>query len=138
MKKNTTKLMAAVFAAGAVVSILAGCSSQSDTVSRNLSTDADNFKIERQIVFHNDITNTYIATIEGLCSLGNDDGAHQTTVTCKIGPDSYVKEIFRMGDNTSVSSIQTEPSKADPFHYKIIFSPEKIVPNIETQTSAGN
>lgn len=132
------KIIAAVVIAAGVVSILAGCSSQADTVSQNLSKDADSFKITRQIVFHNDITNTYIAEVEGLCSLGNNDSGNQKTVTCKIGADKYVKETFYMGDNTSVSSIQTEPSSVDPFHYKIIFRPETIVPDIETQTSAGN
>lgn len=132
--KKTTAI-AAVALALLTPAVLAGCTSQAATASYNLSQDADSFKINRQIVFHNDITNTYIAEIQGLCSLGNDDSAHERTVTCKIGDDKYVKEIFQMGDNTSVSSIQTEPSKTDPFHYKIIFRPETIVPDIETQTS---
>lgn len=134
MKKKLTATAALVTAA---VLALAGCATEADTTSYNLSKDADNFKIHRQIVFHNDITDSYIAEVSGLCSLGNDDGAHETTVTCKIGPNRYVKEIFRMGDNTSVSSIQSEPVDADPYRYKIIFKPEQIIPDIETRTSAG-
>lgn len=116
---------------------LTGCT-QADTVSYNLSRDADSFKIHRQIVFHNDITDTYIAQVEGLCSLGNEDGEDETTVTCKIGEDEFVKEIFRMGDNTSVSSIQTEPADADPYHYTIIFKPETVIPAIDLQTSGDD
>lgn len=115
----------------AVAPILAGCS-QADTVSNNLSQDADSFKIHRDIIFHNDITDSVIAQISGLCSLGNNDSGGERTVTCKIGADSYVKEIFQMGDNTSLSSVQTEPSKSDPFAYKIIFKPTAV--NLELQT----
>lgn len=124
---------AAVLAAG--ITALAGCTTQADTVSQNLSNDADSFKITRQIVFHNDITDKYLFEIKGLCSLGNNDGEGERTVTCKIGPDKYVKEIFQMGDNTSVVSIQTEPSSSDPYHYEVIFRPETIIPDIELQTS---
>lgn len=133
MNRIAKTLAATIVAAAAVVG-MAACT-QADTVSYNLSKDADSFKINRQIVFHNDITDTFIAEIEGLCSLGNSDNEGEKTVTCKIGPDQYVKESFFMGDNTSVSSIQTEPSDADPYRYTVIFKPEAIVPDIDLQTS---
>lgn len=52
--------------------ILASCS-DADTVSRNLSIEADYFKVERRVIFYNGITGEYMLTIEGKCSLGNDD-----------------------------------------------------------------
>ncbi|MBT2502997.1 hypothetical protein [Curtobacterium sp. ISL-83] len=134
MNKRT---IATVAIAATAVLALAGCTSQADTVSENLSRDADSFKIHRQIVFYNGITDKYIAEVDGLCSLGNNDSSKQRTVTCKIGPDKYVKETFGLSDNTMVWSLQTEPAKADPYRYKVIFKPESIIPNIETQTSAG-
>lgn len=129
------KLITTVAVGAAAVLALAGCSSQADTVSENLSKQADSFEIHRQIVFYNGITDKYIAQVEGLCSLGNNDSAKQRTVTCKIGPDKYVKETFGLSDNTMVWSLQTEPVKADPYRYTVIFKPESIIPNIETQTS---
>lgn len=130
MKKIVAIALAAVAAIG-----LAGCSAESDTASYNLSKDADSFEITRKVVFHNDLNDTYLFEIEGRCALGNDDTDNQTTVICKIGEDKYVKEIFRMGDNVSVTAIQTEPTSVDPYHYTIIFRPETIIPNIELQTS---
>jgi len=135
------KLARGLVAAASVVLLagtLAACSSQSDTASYNLSKDADSFEITRKVVFHNDLNDTYLFEIEGRCALGNDDPDNQTTVICKIGEDKYVKEIFRMGDNVSVTAIQTEPSNTDPFHYTVIFRPETIIPNIELQTSAND
>lgn len=133
MRKRTMIAATVALAAGLVA--LTGCSSQADRASYDLSKEADSFQISRQIVFHDDITDTNIAKVDGRCSLGNDDSAGERTVTCKIGPDKFVKEIFQMGKNTSVSSIQTEPSTVDPYHYDVIFAPESVVPHIEVQTS---
>lgn len=134
MKLTRKKGIAALVIGATAVAVLAGCTSQADTVSRNISTDADSFKINRQVVFHDDITNTYIASVEGRCSLGNDDTSTQTTVTCQIGPSSYVKEIFRTGKNTSVSAVQTEPSSSDPYHYTVVLKPQEVIPHIQVQT----
>lgn len=117
----------------ASVLVLAACSSSAVTVSKNLSNDADAFKVTRQIVFHNDITDTYLFEVTGLCSLGNNDTAKESTVTCKIGADTYVKEIIRTGDNVSVTAVQTQPTPSDPYHYEVFFRPSTIVPNIQTK-----
>jgi hypothetical protein len=42
---------------------LTGCT-DADTVSYNLSKDADYFKVNRRIVFYNGITADYMLTIE--------------------------------------------------------------------------
>jgi hypothetical protein len=136
MKTSKKLLLAAALAVGAVS--LTGCATQADTVSYNLSKEADSFKVTRQIVVYNGITNEWVAEITGLCSLGNgEEGSDQTTVTCKIGPDQYVKQIYRLGDNVSIISTQVEPIDADPYRYKVILKPEQVIPDIELQTSAG-
>lgn len=60
---------------------LAGCTSEADTASYNLSKSADTFEVQRRIVFFNGITDKYLLTIEGLCSLGNNDKAGQLSIT---------------------------------------------------------
>lgn len=76
---------------GIMTLIMTACS-DADVASQNLSQAADNFEINRRIVFYNGITDSYMLTIEGLCSLGNaDDRSKQLTVTCKVGADQYKK-----------------------------------------------
>jgi hypothetical protein len=128
-------------AAGVLAALaLVGCSSQADTVSQNLSTQADNFTIYRDIVLHDDFTNQPVEEIEGLCSLGNDDTLPERTVTCKIGSDSFVKEILDMGNNESLTAIQTQPVASDPYAYKIIFKPTTIDFDLQTpnHNAGGN
>lgn len=134
MTRSKKHLIALTIGLTAAAFTLAGCT-QADTVSHNLSKDADSFKIHRSIIFHDDLTDTNIAEVKGLCSLGNDDTSRHRTVTCKIGKDQYVKEIFQMGDNTSLSSIQTQSSRSDPYAYEIIFKPTTI--NLDLQTAVG-
>jgi hypothetical protein len=111
--------------------ILAGCSADADVASRNLSKAADMFEINRRIVFYNGITGEYMLTIEGLCSLGNHDSAGTLSVTCKTGPTNFKKHFLGLSDNVTYFVEQMEPAQASVFHYRVVFKPQVIVPDID-------
>lgn len=117
------------FALLAVVTV-SGCS-DADTASYNLSKDADNFKVERRIVFYNGITGDYMLSIEGRCSLGNNDPVKQLSVTCKTGEDSYKKHFLGLSDNVTYFVEQIEGKNVSVYNYKVVFKPSVIVPDIE-------
>lgn len=118
-----------------VAVLVAGCASQADTASQNLSQAADSFEITRRIVFYNGITDTNILVIEGLCSLGNYDSDGELSVTCKVGPDSYKKHFLGLSDNVTYIAEQIDGAPADPWRYRVIFKPETLIPDIDLQTS---
>ena len=118
--------------------LVTGCSSDADVVSQNLSKAADQFEIVRRIVFYNGVTGDYILVLEGLCSLGNHDPAGELSVTCKTGPASYKKHFLGLSDNVTYFAEQIEPVRADTYHYRVIFKPEAIIPDIDLETSGGN
>lgn len=128
-------------ATAAVVATMAltGCTSEASTVDDNMTKAADNFEVLRRIVFFNGITDTYLLTIEGFCSI-TDEG-NQLEVLCKVaegeGEDAYTKDFLGLSDNVSYYVEQMEASNVDPFHHEVIFRPETIVPDINLQTS-GN
>lgn len=128
----TKRALAAASLAAATV-LLAGCSSEADTTSHNLSKDADNFKIERRITFINGITDKYLLVVEGRCSIVDDGG--QLEVTCKTGEDEYKKHFLGLSDNVTYVAEQIEGASVDPYHYKLIFRPETIVPDVDVMTS---
>jgi hypothetical protein len=132
------KPLAATLSGIALVAGLSACSSQADTVSHNLSKDADSFKITRQIVFYNGITGQYVAEVTGRCSIGNNDDSGKLSYTCKVGPNQYIKNYLGLSDNVTWFALQVKPATSDPFHYTVIFKPESIVPNVDLQTSGGN
>ena len=110
---------------------LTACDRPADVASRNLSIAADQFEINRRIVFYNGITGAYILTIEGLCSLGNYDANRQLSVTCKTGPGAFKKHFLGLSDNVTYFAEQMEPAAADPYHYRVIFRPQVIIPDIQ-------
>ena len=120
-----------ICAACVALGLLAACEKPADVASRNLSTAADNFEIGRRIVFYNGITDTYMLTIEGLCSLGNSDDPGEVTITCKTGRDAYKKHFLGLSDNVTYFVEQLDSANVSRSHYKVIFKPSVIVPDIE-------
>ena len=110
---------------------LSACDRDADVVSRNLSTDADNFKIMRRVVFYNGITGNYILEITGLCSLGNNDTSKRMTVTCRTGSSTYKKHFLGLSDNVTFFAEQIESASASSYFYKVVFKPTTIIPEIE-------
>jgi hypothetical protein len=119
----------------AIISLvaLAGCTDEADTVSHNLSKSADNFEVQRRVVFFNGITDKYLLTMEGLCSI-TDEG-DQLEATCKVGDGLYKKHFLGLSDNVSYFVEQTDAKFEDPYHYKVVFRPESIIPNVDLKTS---
>ena len=115
-----------------IVVVLVGCR-DADVASRNLSVAADMFQITRRIVFYNGITADYILVIEGLCSLGNADPAGELSVTCKTGPTEYKKHYLGLSDNVTYFAEQIESVDASVYHYRVVFKPSVIVPDIDLQ-----
>jgi len=117
----------------AVGYLMSGCKSAADVASHNLSKAADSFEVTRRIVFYNGITGEYMLTVEGLCSLGNYDKNRELSITCKVGPDTFKKHFLGLSDNVTYFVEQMEPSKASVYHYRVIFKPSTILPNIDMQ-----
>jgi len=116
----------------AIAALLSGCN-DADVASRNLSTAADNFKIARRIVFYNTESDTYMLTIEGLCSLGNADKSGELSVTCKVGPDSYKKHFLGLSRNVTYLVEQMDSAQVSPYHYKVVFKPSQIIPDLDVK-----
>lgn len=110
---------------------LAGCDLEADVVSENLSTEADQFKILRKVVFYNVITGEYMYAMEGYCSIEADTADEQLEVTCKLGEDSYVKHFLGISDNVSYMVLQIDGANVSTNHYKIYLRPQTLIPSVE-------
>ena len=115
-----------------LVLLLSSCTA-ADVASDNLSRAADSFEVNRRIVFYNGITGDYMLEIDGLCSLGNSDMSGELSVTCKTGAGTYKKHFLGLSDNVTYFVEQIEPVQADPYHYRVIFRPSVILPDIDLQ-----
>lgn len=130
------KAFALALALGTTAMALVACQNDADVASRNLSTAADNFEVNRRITVINGITDKYLLVIEGLCSLGNSDPPRQLSVTCKTGPGQYKKAFVGLGDNVTYLTEQLEPAAVGVYHYRVVFKPQGILPDIDFKGSA--
>ncbi len=122
-----------IAAIAALSTTLVACDRPADVASRNLSYAADNFEINRRFVFYNGITDTYMLSIEGLCSLGNDRTEVEISVTCKVGPATFKKHFLGLSDNVTFFVEQVDPAPANIYQYRVSFRPLSIIPAIEVQ-----
>lgn len=110
---------------------LCACNDEAQVASYNISKDADNFGIIRRIVFYNGITNEYILSITGLCSISAGSSIpKEIAVTCKTGPNEYKKHFLGVSDNVTFFAEQLEPSHESVYHYEVVFKPSTIIPDI--------
>lgn len=119
---------------GAVGLGLAACGpDDAKVVSQNLSKSADNFEVNRRIVFYNGITGDYMLEIEGLCSLENL--SNRLAVTCKVGHQKYKKHFLGLSHNVTYFAEQIYGKHESAYHYRVTFKPQTILPDIDFRGS---
>ena len=113
--------------------LLAGCQRDAQVASKNLSYAADNFQLDRRIVFYNGITGDYVLTIEGKCSF-DAVSDRKVDVTCKIGEDEFKKHSLGISDNVTYFSEQLTSKGVSTYQYKVDFRPTTIIPDVDLKT----
>lgn len=117
------------------VALMAGlvvaCGTDAQIASANLSKAADHFEVNRRIVFYNGITDAYIMTLEGRCSIKADKLDGQLEVTCMTGPNEFKKHFLGISDNVTYFVEHLDATVASTYHYRVVFKPMSIIPAIE-------
>lgn len=112
-----------------LILLIAGCQDAAYTASKNLSKAADQFEINRRVVFMNGITDQYMLEIIGRCSI--TDQGKQLEVTCMTGPNGYKKHFLGLSDNVTYFVEQLDDVPVSIYRYRVLFRPSLIVPNID-------
>lgn len=130
MTARSTKTAAIAIAALSALA-LAGCGTKdADVVSKNIATAADNFEINRRIVFINNVTGNPIQVIEGWCNAEIEET--RITTTCKV-PGGYHKHIAGRNATTTFSVQQLDAAGVSKDHYRVTFKPSVVIPDIEVR-----
>lgn len=113
---------------------LTGCEvDDAQVASANTRKAADNFEINRRIVFYNGITDNYLLEIEGRCSFDLNDTGTAFNVICKVGDQMYKRHTLVLSDNVTAFVEQIDPNQASAYHYRVTFKPSVIVPDIDVR-----
>jgi len=128
-------MMKRVLSALGIVGVALGLGACTDAemASQNISKAADYFEINRRIIFYNGITDNYMLTIEGRCSIKKDNQDNQLEVTCKTSPTEYKKHFLGISDNVTYFVEQLEYANVSVYQYRVVFKPSAIMPDIEVK-----
>ena len=123
------RLLVALFALLVLGLSLVACQDDAEVVSHNVSKAADNFEVQRRVVFMNGITDVYMLEIIGRCSIF--DQINQLEVVCRIGPNAYKKHFLGLSDNVTYFVEQLETIHVSAYHYRVTFKPQTIIPDFD-------
>lgn len=132
-KRNRT--LSTLAASAAIAALTAAACTDAEIASQNLSRAADNFEILRRVVFLNGITDTYLLSIEGYCSI--EDQGRQLEVTCRRREREFLKHFLGLSDNVTYFAEQIHGVDVSVNHYRVTFKPQAIVPDIDLRGDAG-
>lgn len=124
------KKLYSFLAAGLIALSLTACN-DSEVATHNLIKAADNFEVNRRIVFYNGITDTYMLEIEGRCSIDLNQNNTAFNVICDVGNGNYKRHTLVLSDNVTAFVEQIEPNKVSKNFYRVTFKPSTIIPNID-------
>ncbi len=123
------KIVLIVVAMILIMSMLAGCySEQADNVSYNLSKEADNFNVVRQITVINLFTNDVLFQMTGRLSLETDSIDGKIDVIVETAEGEYKKHFIGLGDNVAYVIEQIDGSSVDRYAYTINYNPKMWKP----------
>lgn len=131
MKK---KVLSALLVCGLVATILTGCDTEASRVSYNLSQEADNFNVVREITVINCIQGDVLFQMSGKMAITADTSDNQLEVIVE-DDGTYVKHFIGLSDNVTyvVEDLNLGANDVNKYKYTLNFNPNMWIPvDIET------
>lgn len=132
MKKR--KLIALILAVVAMSMMLMGCETEAQRVEYNLTQQADNFNIVRQLTVINCIEGDVLFQMTGKMSITADTADKQLEILVEDN-GTYVKHFVGLSDNVTyvVEDLNLGDNAVSKYRYTLNFNPNMWIPiNVET------
>ena len=124
MKK---KVLSAIIVGLLLGTGLVGCT-EANTVSTNISREADNFNVTRRLVVINGRTDTIIFSLVGNFSITIDQEENQLEVIAEVRDGVYRKHFIGLSDEIQYFVEDVGDNEVSKYRYEVEFMPEKIIP----------
>lgn len=114
-----------------VITAASACTTDADQAMKNLDTAAEQFEVNRHIVFYNGITDTVFLEVFGYCSYENQ--TIEVELICRDvgGVDGFSNHVMGLSDNVTFVVEQIDPVDLSTTRPRIIFKPEALIPNVD-------
>ncbi len=110
--------------------ILTGCYTEAQRVSHNLSQEADNFNIVRQLTVINCIEGDVLFQMTGRMSIKADTSDNQLEIIVENDDDTYVKHFVGLSDNVTyvVEDLNLGENDVEKYKYTLNWNPKMWIP----------
>jgi uncharacterized lipoprotein YehR (DUF1307 family) len=134
MKKIFKKVIPLMVLVTIMIVAFAGCQTEAEKVSYNLSQQADNFNVVRQLTVINCIEGDVIFQMTGKLSIEADTVDNQLEVTVEDN-GTYVKHFIGLSDNVTyvVEDLNLGANDVAKYRYTLNFNPNMWIP-VEVET----
>lgn len=108
---------------------LSGCR-EADRASYNLSKEADNFNIVRQLTVMNCIQGDVLFQMTGCMSINVDETENQLEVTVKNEDGTYAKHFVGLSDNVTyvLEDLDLGANDVSAYRYTLKYNPKMWLP----------
>lgn len=112
-----------------VIFVLTGCR-EADRASYNLSREADNFNIVRQLTVINCLQGDVLFQMTGCMSIYADTNDHQLEVTVKNDDGTYAKHFVGLSDNVTyvIEDLAVGANDVSAYKYTLKYNPKMWIP----------
>lgn len=110
-----------------LIGAFTGCR-ESDRVSQNLSQEADNFNVVRQLTVINCIQGDVLFQMTGRMSIKADNEDHQLEVIVEDSNGSYQKHFIGLSDNVTYVVEQKNYKNVSKYKYELNYNPKMWIP----------
>jgi outer membrane lipoprotein-sorting protein len=125
MKKSKICIVAIVLS---LVFLLTGCDTEAERVSANLSQEADNFNVVRQLTVINCIEGDTLFQMTGRMSITADTADNQLEVIVEKEDGTYQKHFIGLSDNVTYVVEDLGENNVSKYHYTLNYNPKMWIP----------
>ena len=130
------KRIACVLAMAALaVGMLAGCETEASRVEYNLTQEADNFNIVRQLTVINCLRGDVLFQMTGKMSITADVDDNQLEIIVENEDGNYTKHFVGLSDNVTytIEDLNLGKNDVEKYKYTLNFNPNMWLPyEVET------
>ena len=134
--KNLKKrIVCVIVMATLAVGMLAGCETEASRVEYNLTQEADNFNIVRQLTVINCLQGDVLFQMTGKMSITADVEDNQLEIIVENDDGNYTKHFVGLSDNVTytIEDLNLGKNDVEKYKYTLNFNPNMWLPyEVET------
>lgn len=108
--------------------VITGCQREADKVSYNLSLEADNFNVVRQLTAINNITGDVMFQMTGKMTIKADTADNQLEVVVEDENGKYKKHFIGLNQVTSYVVEDITGADVNKYKYTLNYNPKMWIP----------